>query len=766
MKLDTAAAVEQLCWSLREADWPRAADRSRIQQLFNGTPPYSSQEVRENGIVVNVNYLESTRLSHDARSQYFGAFLKPGNYFKSTTDMGTKSKRQERSAIVTSELQKIMKASTCYFETMRSKFASLVLHGIAPTAWDSESAWCPDMIGVGDTLVPARTYLTMKNLPFQVFARSYTVPELKKLVRGPKVDPAWNMDLIDKLMSWIDRQTLALMGASWPEIWSTEKLEERIKGDGGFYTSDNVPTIDVFDVYCYEEDEEGSGWERRMILDRWTSPLNGGEKLDVRSGMEFAKNQWLYNSKRRKFAQNLSEICCYQFADLSAAAPFQYHSVRSLGFLLYAVCTIQNRLRCKFTESVFENLMMLMRVKTLDDVERALKVFLINRGFVDESVQFIPQAERHQINTALVQLGLNENSRLINENAQSYRALEMPDDRTRKTKAQVMSELNATTALVQAGLMQAYEYQKPEHREIFRRFCRPNSRDPDVRRFRANVLRRGVPEKMLVPEAWEHEPERVMGAGNKALELEISERLMASRQLFDPDPQRLILRDWTLAITDDPGRAEAYVPEARTKVTDSVHDAQLAAGTLLQGLPVAIKTGYNHAEYAQTLLQAMQGIVQRGLQSGGMISPEQILGLQNMEQHVKQHLAILAQDKTAKPIVKQLSDALTKIMNDVKGFAQRLQQQQEAAAKAQQQGNGGLDPKDAAKIQATMMMAQVKADNQSKSQAQRAAQRQLQFEREMKQREQEHRLEMQQRHATASHELAVNRTDHLRSLSE
>jgi len=38
----------------------------------------------------------------------------------------------------------------------------------------------------------------------------------------------------------------------------------------------------------------------------------------------------------------------FQFADLSAVAPFRYHSVRSLGWLLYAVINLQNRLRCKF----------------------------------------------------------------------------------------------------------------------------------------------------------------------------------------------------------------------------------------------------------------------------------------------------------------------------------------------------------------------------------------------------------------------------------
>lgn len=740
--------------------------------MFNGAPPYSAEEVTKNGIAVNVNYLEATRLGHDARSQYFGAFLKPDNYFKSTTDMGAASKRASYGTIVTNAIQKQMKRSLPYFETMRSKFASLVLHGISPCSWDNPDTWCPDMIGVGDVLLPARTYLTLKNLPFLVFCRSYTVPEMARLTRGPNVDPAWNLPLVQSLMKWIDKETRALMGTAYPEIWSMEKLQERIKGDGGFYTADNVPTINTFDVYCWDDSEDTTGWERRIILDTFTSPVSGGAQIEEDSKMKDFKGKFLYNPGRRKFASALNEVSSFQFADLSAFSPFQYHSVRSLGFLLYAVCHIQNRLRCKFTEAIFENMMMLLRCKSLEDAERALKVNLVNRGFIDESFSFVTQAERHQINTGLVQLGLEENSRLINENAQSYRAQQLDDGNTRKTKAQVMAELNATTALVQAGLMQAYQYQAGEYAEIFRRFMRPNSRDPQVREARKDILRQRVPEKVMVPEAWTHEPVKVMGAGNKALELEIAQQLLGARQLFDPDAQRMILRDWTLAITDDPARSVSYVPDEANKVTDSVHDAQLAAGSMLAGIMMGLKQGVNHAEYATTLVQIMAQQVQRITQRGGVATPDELLGLQNLAGQtiagqplpgngVTAHVQVLAQDQEAAQQVKQIMDPLGKLMNEVKAFAQRLQEQQQ---NAQQNGNGQMDPKDAAKIQAIQVTAQVKAKNQSEAQAQRAAQRQLQFQREQEQKSQEHAQQMKQQEQQHALEMGRVEREHVQNL--
>ncbi len=534
------------------------------------------------------------------------------------------------------------------------------------------------------------------------------------------------------------------MGSNWPEVWSPEKAAERVKGDGGFYVGDQVPTIDVWDLRYFDESGGRSGWKRRIILDAWSTPSGSGNAtLTRKSGSVYDSKGYgfLYSSRDRFESSNLNEIVSFQFADLSSVAPFRYHSVRSLGFLIFAVCHLQNRLRCKLSESVFEALMMYFRVKTMDDVERALKLNMVNKGFIDESLQFVPAADRFQVNAALVELGIHENASLIQQNASSFASNEnKAQDNVEKTKFQVMAEVNASTNLVSTALQQAYAYQTFEYREIARRFFRENSKDVDVVRFRSNCLRQGVPANLLTVEAWDIEPERVMGAGNKTLEMAIAQQLMEYRNLYDPEPQRQILRDVTLAITDDPARANQLVPETPVTVTDSVHDAQLAAGVLMQGLPVAIKTGMNHIEYVDTLLTDMAIIVAKGNQKGGMVSPDTLTGLQNMAQHVSQHIQIIAQDPAEKQRVKQYGDQLGKLMNMVKAFAQRLAEQMK---KQQSQNGNGMSPEDQAKIQAQMAMDQLKAQNTSESHAQRTAQRQVQFEMEEKRKAQEHARQME-----------------------
>ena len=95
MNFSNPSAVESICQTLRLADYPRSLNRARIDSLFNGSPPYTDQEVSENNIAINVNSLESCKLAHDARSQFSNAIMKPGAFFTARTDMGPVHKRQK-----------------------------------------------------------------------------------------------------------------------------------------------------------------------------------------------------------------------------------------------------------------------------------------------------------------------------------------------------------------------------------------------------------------------------------------------------------------------------------------------------------------------------------------------------------------------------------------------------------------------------------------------------------------------------------------------
>lgn len=406
--------------------------------------------------------------------------------------------------------------------------------------------------------------------------------------------------------------------------------------------------------------------------------------------------------------------------------------------------------------------MILMRIRSQDDMQRALSVNLVNLGFVDDSIQFIPASERYQVNANLAQMALVENANLISRNSSSFTARTPSSgsgDLKVPTATQWMGEESKVTQLVSAGLAMSFEYQRMEYNEIFRRFIKKNSTDADVKLVQAQCLKDGVPEKVLYnASAWEIEPERVMGSGNKTIEMAVAQQLMAYRNLYDPAAQRRILHQVTLALTDDASEADLLVPEIPV-VSSSVHDAQLAVGTLLIGQPMELRENVSHVEYAQALIDALGIEISKINATGGVTDQAHLLGLMNLAgQSIEgqpipgngaaNHIALVAMDDQQKDIAKILGDQLSKLMNEVRAFAQRGQEQQ-------QQGNGESqpDPEAIAKIQAMKMQAEAKAANTRESHAQRTAQRQVQFEMEQQRKDRETEAEIAREHVRFAQEV-------------
>lgn len=705
---------------MRLADLPRSSNRALIDLLFNGAPPYSAQEIARDKITTAVNFLDSTRIAHDMRRQYSNAFLKPGNFFKVKLDYGPPHKRMEWGSTITNKLNHQMKrgkSAQQYRECLRNIFAQTTLHGIGPASWADKEKWCPTMHQMCDVMVPSGTLLTMENLGHFAIYRRYTYAELWRMTHGPKVDKAWNMEVVKKCLEWALREGGQTVSST--DSMSPERIAEAVKADLGYYSIDTLPTINCWDFYYLCDEDDDFSWRRKIVLDTPSATEAGATAKGSRNFLG-EKDQFLYNpDESRKYASSLSEIISFQFADGSVVAPFRYHSVRSLGFLLYAVCHLQNRLRCKFNDSVFESLLNYFRASNPLDFERLQKVDLVNLGVIPEGLQFIPRNERWNVDAGLVQMGMALNKQSMTDNSTSFtQDFGANQDGPEKTATEISAQVNASTALVGSMLQEAYGYQEFQYQEICRRFCIPNSKDPDVKAFRAACLRDGVPEEALKSECWEVDAERVIGAGNKQLEMAQVDGLMAVIDRLDPDAQRIVMGLYVQSRTDDSALTSLIVPLEKNMVTDSVHDAQVSLGTLLMALPMGLKQGVNHQEYAGALLEGINAKIAEITQMGGMTDQDAIVGLQNAlgmtiegepipGNGAQNHVAILENQPQSKEIVKELGDAIAKALNEVRAFQQRLtESQQQQGAEGQPQ----VDPVAIGKVKAMLLQAETKAE--------------------------------------------------------
>lgn len=734
MTFDSAKIIEGIVLQMRDADRTRSKNRALINSLANGGTPYSEAEAAANNIEVNCSDLSHTRLLHDARLQQYSAFNKPGQFFSARTDRGNVHKRQKYGVTVSSDINRRIKRNDPYYECQRSQLAMNILHGIGPATWQDCDRWRPTPLAIEDVLMPSNTRLTFENLPFFSIRRNYTAAELSRLTRSNAKHKGWNMPAVNRAIKWADEQMVKGLGGNYDnEFYSPERMEQRLKENSGLYASDLVPTINCWDFYYYNDENKEEGWRRKIVFDTETDSSGNRNSKNV---IGEDKPSFLFDSEDQVWGKTISEIIHFQFADLSAVAPATYHAIRSLGWVTYGICQLQNRLNCKTWEAVMETLMCYMRVNSSDDSQRALKIQLANRGIVDQSVQFLGQNERWNPNSQLVELGMSLGNRILTENSASWvQNQNHSRDKVEKTKFQVMAEINAMMTLVSAALQQAYRYQTIQYREIFRRFMKPDSTDPEVRDFRACVLAQGVPEKCLVAEAWDIEPERVSGSGNKTLEMTIAQALMEARAAYSPEAQQKILRKFTLSMTDDAAEAEDLVPQAPT-TSHTAHDAMISFGTLMAGGVVKWKESHSRIEIAETLLAELSSSVTSSMKDGEA-TQEQCEGFQNVLLHISDVIGQAAADKPMQNRVKELAEASGKLSNAVQQLTKMAEQK-----KAEQNGNGGVDPKVMAQIEGDKLKAQRKDENAKEAHSLKTSQRQVSHEYALEQKRQSHEQQM------------------------
>lgn len=742
MNFESPSAVENVVFDCLLADYPRARNRAKINQLFNGVPPFSEREVIDNQLETNYNDLTGTEIAQKVRGNFYNALVAPSPLVDVELDYGPVYKRKEWADVITRELNKRLKRSLKFKEQEESVFAQVVLHGRGPSIWEDNECWCPRARGIEDVLVPGGTYRDLSNLPFVAVYEQYTAAQLYKCISGPHVDPGWNIPLAKALCQWAYENVGKLAGTIWPDPWRPEKWEERIKDDAGLFASDRTPTIDTYHLYYWCDEKKQSGWRKKIILDSWGQPGTGGiptitankyKDLDkhlknkvVKSGG--AHGMFLYDGGSRIYGRTISEVAHWQFGDCSPVAPFTYHGVRGLGFMLYAVCDFQNRFNCSFYDNVFENMSQYFSLENPNDVDRVTQIELGRYRAIPPGVKFVTQGDRWQMNAQTVEMATNKlRETLGNVSGAFLQQMDSDPEASAKTATETMMKAQSISAMVSNMLARAYDYQVFKYREIGRRFCIRNSRDVEVRQFRASCFKQGVPVEALNVERWNMTPTRVIGGGQKVLQIAQADKLMGTvYDKLDGDGQQELKRTY-IAINSDYDTANRLAPPKK-QISSTVNKAQNDAGTLMQGIPVTPEEGTNHIDYIETQLHAMATLVAGIMQTGGTSTQQQVMGLANLGNNIATHIRILGQDKKMKQKVKIYSDDLGKMMNQVKAFAQRLQEQQKSQGQ-----NGAIDVETMGKVRAMTITAQAKAKLAAESHAQKTAQRQLAFEQKVKQ---------------------------------
>ena len=693
MNFSDPKKVRQTIEAGDDVEAKRSENRRKINDLLNGTPPFTEEEAKQMGLRVRVNFGEGPVLAGHARRQYANAFLSRSRFFKVTLQDAPPQYALGWSSFITRKLNKIIKGSLPYFENHRSRHSAITAHGIAPQMWYDRHGWCPKFVAVDDLRVPTDTQISMENLEWFAVRRAYTPGELIKKVFGERTVRGWNKKAVRAILNEYKEVNFQNdEGYTWQD--QPEKMAELAKQNLGYCSSDAVPTIPLWHFYHKEADEDGGNehWELSVITDKC---VRGGQS-----------DEWVYHAPGESEADDLAHLLHVQFGDLNSKPPFLYHSVRSLGFLLMEPVFWTNLLRCRLLQHVFEHLNAWYRVNDPTGRARAQAINLYDKAILPEGVGIVPQNERHQIDPNLVGGVMAQLKQLMQEVSVAYTQELDSGTSKEQTATEVMAKLNQVNALMSGLLGTAFNYEIFAYREICRRFCLKESTDKDVQEFQKACQQFGIPEQFIDIEYWDIEPEVPMGAGNPSMEAAQAQQLLGMRSLYPPEAQQEILHDATVVFTGDPRKAERWVPlDTQPTVTEGEQWAALAFGSLMTGVPVLMKDEVPIIEAIETLLGMLGGVIAQAEQTGGMMSKDKLQGSQGTLMFIQSLIERLAQDPAQQERAKGYANAVKELGNMLKAFAQRLAEEEQAE---------NDNPAELAKAQAIAakaeLDAQIKAD--------------------------------------------------------
>lgn len=740
---DSPAQLNAVIETMQAVENVRAQERAMVDILMNGKRPYSDEEVKKHQIRINVNWNEGNNILQDANRQVNNATVYVGKYFTAKCNSGPIEMRDEWGQKFTTRINKVLKKKKSgrkHRFLRKTRNASLILHGPGPVMWMTRHGWLARYIPLEDFLIPTDTTTDLSNLQHFCVNLYLTQHELYQLTHGPNVDKGWDVKMVEQILNALrdpkSNQDYDL--AQQPEKW-----QEMFKQNRCYYNSDAVPRVKLRMFLFQGEDGK---WFRRVLLRE-----DPGTSAKYQTAGINAKDKFVFTSKL-PFADDIDEILHVAYGDCSIVPPLRHHSVRGLGTLLYGPCETSNRLKCQTIQSAFDDLMQLLRVENPDDRIRQLIVQLFPYAVLEKGVGFVKGDERHKPDPRLAEMAMSLTRQNMSENSASF--VQDVNDGTNKEMTLGEAEIRANAANVMVGgmLQSLYAQDESYFEELVRRFCQKNATDPDIKKFQKECIADGIPEKWVKDaDVWEVDIERVIGAGDQVLAQQRTSGLLSQSHRFDPQSQRIILRDWTAVITDNPDKAEQLVPIRPPEATDGVFEAEDVFATLMQGIPVSLREGIDQKGYTESMIGMMSGKIgqlEKQEQSGEDIELDDLVGLDTVQQDITKHIELLEQNPENKQAVKEYGDALGLLNNELKKFIQHYMEKKQADDEANQ-----INPEAMAKANATQMLAQVKANISQGNAAMKQQQSAAKFQQQMAQSAEKHMQQLQQQGASFLQEM-------------
>tara|TARA_Y100001938_G_C8095786_1_gene438030 strand:+ start:1304 stop:3541 length:2238 start_codon:yes stop_codon:yes gene_type:complete len=676
---DVKSAVS-LFGTLLKADEQSAANRARVDAMFDGASPYDQGRLSSSGqgLKTNLNFGEAQRLLDISLSAYVDLYSSLEKLVEVKGTLGEPSEIGALEDIVSEEITHLLRGWPEFHSNYLRLCTTFIKHGVGVAYFDTPDDWRFRVGGFADILIPRQTPASENFIDVAIGRRSYHLHELYSYIKNPKAAEkvGWDVDEVKRVMmenATSDRRTGADSYSNW------EALQAELKNN---------------DVYAGHENPTVS------VLHFWVREMDGSISHYLCS--ERDPKNFLY----KKLSRYDKPEQAYVMFTYGVGSNGTYHSIRGLGHRIFNHIQTSNRLRCQMIDGA----MLGSAVMIQPDSQRALDelgftyygayaVLSPNVNIIEKAVPNLSTAVQPALQDISQQLALNTDT------VSTYGAQQGSPYRN---QMQVVADMDVSTRLSGASLNLFYASWNRLLREVVRRIVNNKKNDPVLKDFYSRCEARGVPREFIKTLDVERtRAVRSIGNGSYANRLVALRELQAISGSFDDVGRKNLTRD-IVSTRVGHDLADRYTPqqqEARPTVDNKI--AFFENQQLMTGSPVPVVTNELHSVHLQTHVPALMQLIEQ-LNTGASDPVQALPALQAFYQHIAETAQQLAADPAQAGMVGEANQALQFAEEMINNTTKQVQKMQREAAQAEPEAGGGGEPQVDQALAAKMQEHQIK----------------------------------------------------------
>jgi len=644
------ASARSVFDTLYHDDRQRRAKRSQIRNQIEGGRPYDPKKLKSLGRsdACNHNFRDAEASAERAASPFWEMAHNVPNKASFSIKEDSPDNELHEQAIADVFDEWIDMWGMDYIIKFRKWIQEYIRFGVGYVLWEDDTSPRFKPLKASDVLAPKDTPLESDKWETMCIMDEQPVGWLWDKVKPENREAAeakgWNIEMCEAAITKLGTGVLG-RGSNSHRRDDWDYVQDEIKNND-ITVSNTWPSINFVHILVREFD--GSISHRIFIRDGLqslaTNPTGADPTQDIDGkGADLPKEEE---------ANEIPED--YVYEELNVTQSFQeklqaiffevgnglVHGVNGHGQKNFAHGVMINRLKCKMVDGTnMSSSMNFQRTAEASDDNPPLESFGAVNVFPAglQQLQYVPRMQESIAVLGMLEGGMNENNSQFRDQGQQIAEAETA------TSAMLLGELESQQSQANASLFLAQLSEV--YQECFNRLRRKGNDHEDAKMFVQRLKDKQVPENVI------HDSQILVGCGaTSSMASPIQRQLMwtemrqIARQTEGANVRFVDQMYFANKLGNELVKKILPANPAQTEAS-IIRDATLENLAMGQMQPMLVDMMDKHSVHLPVHLEVLEAIADSAEQ-GNPVSPDQLLAIQPISNHVEQHLEFMSQDTT------------------------------------------------------------------------------------------------------------------------